>query len=172
MTSRSQSLRATKFFRRAGDVARVADRELQFLFALARRQAPVHRDALGDMPWPELDGAAARNALKVCVYRVRQRLGRENAVVTSDRGYRLGDGHSGRLVASRRDRFRAARADVAGRARLAHELADVGRTLAAGLPAFMSDWAAVRTDGTPDRRIAVGGGGTSGDERDRERRYR
>jgi DNA-binding SARP family transcriptional activator len=123
----------------AGDSLRVSERELQFLLVLARRQAPVHRDALGDMLWPELDGAAARNALKVCVHRVRQRLGRENAIVKCERGYRLGAG-------IRVDLWRAeARISaLRGRASLdeqsKQELAGIHRTLLAGLPAFAREW--------------------------------
>ena len=70
--------------------------------------------------------------------RGRQRLGRENAVVTSDRGYRLGTG-------IRVDLWRAEETISALRGRTSldehgrHELADIGRTLAAGLPAFMND---------------------------------
>ncbi len=124
---------------RAGEVARVSDRELQLLFVLARRQAHVHRDALGDMLWPELDGAAARNALKVCVYRVRQRLGRETAIVGSERGYRLGAGIRVDLWRAE-ERVAALRGPRPLDEQGASELSGIYRTLVIGLPAFMTEW--------------------------------
>jgi DNA-binding SARP family transcriptional activator len=41
--------------------------------------------------WPELDEYAARNALSVCLHRLRQHLGNEQAIVRTKDGYTLND---------------------------------------------------------------------------------
>jgi DNA-binding SARP family transcriptional activator len=124
---------------RNGKELHLADRELQLLFALARRQAPLHRDALGDLLWPESDGDAARKALKACVYRVRRRLGEEHAIAGGERGYQLGPG-------VRVDLWRAEAWILELRGRTAldavqrAELEELYRALARGLPAFTNEW--------------------------------
>jgi DNA-binding SARP family transcriptional activator len=59
------------------------------LFALAVRSREVSRERLFEMLWPEIDVAAARNALHVTLHRLRARLGDEQAVVRTVTGYRL-----------------------------------------------------------------------------------
>jgi DNA-binding SARP family transcriptional activator/tetratricopeptide (TPR) repeat protein len=70
------------------DVA-LSDRELSLLFALAVRPREVSRERLVEMLWPELGGAAGRNALNVALHRLRLRLGDDEAVVRTVSGYRL-----------------------------------------------------------------------------------
>jgi len=75
---------------RGKDVA-LPERELALVLALARRPEATSREALTEVLWPELAEAAGRNALHVCLHRLRQRLGDEGAIVRSTSGYRLCD---------------------------------------------------------------------------------
>jgi len=62
---------------------------LELLVALAVRREIVARSRLTDLLWPELEEYAARNALSVCLHRLRAHLGDESIVVRDDDGYRL-----------------------------------------------------------------------------------
>ncbi|MHB8141673.1 MAG: AfsR/SARP family transcriptional regulator, partial [Vulcanimicrobiaceae bacterium] len=67
----------------------LSEREWALLAALAMRRDAISRERLAELLWPDLDGYAARNALGVCLYRLRARLGREDAVLRGEDGYRL-----------------------------------------------------------------------------------
>lgn len=75
----------------AGRSIALSERELALLFALSLRRETVPRARLADLLWPELDDYAARNALSVCLHRLRQHLGNEQAIVRSKDGYALHD---------------------------------------------------------------------------------
>ncbi|HUN29157.1 MAG TPA: BTAD domain-containing putative transcriptional regulator [Alphaproteobacteria bacterium] len=72
-----------------GELVRVSGRELELLAAIAQRREPTLRGRLAAMLWPDLDDFAARNALSVCLHRLRAHLGREDAVEREADGYRL-----------------------------------------------------------------------------------
>ena len=69
----------------------LSERELALLVALSLRREVVPRTRLADLLWPELDEYAARNALSVCLHRLRQHIGNEEAIVRSKDGYALHD---------------------------------------------------------------------------------
>ena len=72
-----------------GKALALSGRELELLIALALRREAVPRVKLAAMLWAELDEYAARNALSVCLHRLRHHLGREDAIVREADGYRL-----------------------------------------------------------------------------------
>jgi DNA-binding SARP family transcriptional activator len=72
-----------------GMVARLSGREFELLTAIAQRREPTMRARLADMLWPDLDEFSARNALSVCLHRLRTHLGREDAIERDADGYRL-----------------------------------------------------------------------------------
>lgn len=65
------------------------DREWALLAALALRRESVARSRLADLLWPDLDEYAARNALSVCLHRLRNRLGNELAIERTRDGHAL-----------------------------------------------------------------------------------
>jgi DNA-binding SARP family transcriptional activator len=69
--------------------ARLPGREMELIAALAVRREPVLRSRLAATLWPDLDETAARNALSVCLHRLRAHLGRDDIVVREADGYRL-----------------------------------------------------------------------------------
>ena len=69
--------------------ARLSGREFELLAAIAQRREPTPRTRLAAMLWPDLDEFSARNALSVCLHRLRAHLGREDAVERAGEGYRL-----------------------------------------------------------------------------------
>lgn len=75
----------------AGRSITLSERELALLVALSLRRETVPRSRLADLLWPELDDYAARNSLSVCLHRLRQHLGNEQAIVRSKDGYALHD---------------------------------------------------------------------------------
>ena len=77
--------------RSAGREISLSDRELALLLALSLRRETVPRARLADLLWPELDEYAARNALSVCLHRLRHHLGNERSIVRSKEGYALND---------------------------------------------------------------------------------
>lgn len=93
-----------------GTVARLSGREFELLTAIAQRREPTMRSRLAGMLWPDLDEFAARNALSVCLHRLRAHLGREDAIERDADGYRL---HVDAFV----DTWEIERAAVALRAR-------------------------------------------------------
>jgi DNA-binding SARP family transcriptional activator len=72
-----------------GAVARLSGREFELLTAIAQRREPTMRSRLADLLWPDLDEFAGRNALSVCLHRLRAHLGREDAIERDADGYRL-----------------------------------------------------------------------------------
>ena len=72
-----------------GSYARLSGREFELLAAIAQRPQPATRARLAATLWPDLDEFAARNALSVCLHRLRAHLGREDAIERDDDGYRL-----------------------------------------------------------------------------------
>jgi DNA-binding SARP family transcriptional activator len=123
-----------------GRVVALGGRELELLTALSIRREPVMRSRLTDMLWPDLEEYAARNALSVCLHRLRAHLGNETAVLRNGESYRLHDDawvdlwEIERLVAATRT---GERDGVAARAALddAHALLQVAR----GRP-LASEW--------------------------------
>src|SRR6185437_5156945 len=75
----------------AGRTVALSERELALLIALALRRETVPRARLADLLWPELDEYAARNSLSVCLHRLRQHLGNDQAIVRTKEGYALHD---------------------------------------------------------------------------------
>jgi DNA-binding SARP family transcriptional activator len=75
----------------AGRAVTLSERELALLVALALRRETVPRARLADLLWPELDEYAARNSLSVCLHRLRQHLGNDQAIVRTKDGYALHD---------------------------------------------------------------------------------
>jgi DNA-binding SARP family transcriptional activator len=76
--------------RRDGEPVALNRRERTLLFTLAAARRPISRDDLLEELWPDLETQGARNALGVCLHRLRQRLGDPGAVVRSIFGYSLG----------------------------------------------------------------------------------
>lgn len=77
--------------RAAGAEVALSEREFALLVALSIRRENVPRARLTDLLWPELDEYAARNALSVCLHRLRQRLGASQSVIRGKDGYALHD---------------------------------------------------------------------------------
>lgn len=77
--------------RSAGREIALSERELALLVALSLRRETVPRSRLADLLWPELDGYAARNALSVCLHRLRHHLASDQCIVRSKDGYALND---------------------------------------------------------------------------------
>jgi DNA-binding SARP family transcriptional activator len=75
----------------AGREISLSDRELALLVALSLRRETVPRARLADLLWPELDEYAARNALSVCLHRLRHHLGNDQCIVRAKDGYGLND---------------------------------------------------------------------------------
>ncbi len=75
----------------AGRSITLSEREQALLIALALRREVVPRSRLADLLWPELDEYAARNSLSVCLHRLRQHLGNDQAIVRTKDGYALHD---------------------------------------------------------------------------------
>ena len=79
----------------SGRLVSLSDRELELLVALTLRREPTPRTRVAAMLWPDLEEDAARNALSVCLHRLRKNLGRDDLVVREGDGYRL---HASALV--------------------------------------------------------------------------
>ncbi len=82
---------ASGIVRASGREVHLAGREAELLFALALRREPVARTHLAALLWPELDEDSGRNALSVCLHRLRRSVG-AGAIVREGEGYRLCDG--------------------------------------------------------------------------------
>ncbi len=82
---------ASGHVRSAGREVALSDRELALLVALSIRRETVPRARLADLLWPELDEYAARNALSVCLHRLRHHLSSDHAIVRTKDGYSLHD---------------------------------------------------------------------------------
>lgn len=77
--------------RSMGREVALPERELALLMALSIRRETVPRARMADQLWPELDDYAARNALSVCMHRLRQHLGGDRTIIRSKDGYSLND---------------------------------------------------------------------------------
>jgi DNA-binding SARP family transcriptional activator len=123
----------------AGKVVALSERELALLVALALRREVVARSRLADILWPDLDDYSSRNALSVCLHRLRAHLGNDRAIVRSGDGYAL---HSDVRV----DLWDIDRAVAALRARSAlsesdrHLMMDMYERLSARRPDRMLQW--------------------------------
>jgi hypothetical protein len=73
----------------AGVAVELREAERALLFAIAHRSGPVSSDTLADELWPERDGDAAKNALRVCLHRLRRGLGSPDSIIRSGSGYAL-----------------------------------------------------------------------------------
>jgi DNA-binding SARP family transcriptional activator len=80
---------ATGELRRADRSVKVSEGTLQLLVFLAVR-GPSSRNAIVDHLWPDLDGDAGSNALKICVHRVREQLGSATSISVHKSTYSLG----------------------------------------------------------------------------------
>ena len=76
--------------RRGGAQVHLGDRELELLVLLATAGRPLPALDVAEMMWPQSDDAAARNALKVCISRIRSRTGCKDAIVTTAGDITLG----------------------------------------------------------------------------------
>jgi DNA-binding SARP family transcriptional activator len=72
-----------------GAPVRVSVREFELLAAIALRRDATPRSRLAGLLWPDVGEEAARNALSVCLHRLRTHLGRDDAIARVDDGYRL-----------------------------------------------------------------------------------
>lgn len=75
----------------AGRAIALSEREHALLAALSVRREIVPRGRLADWLWPDLDDYAGRNALSVCLHRLRAHLGNDEAIVRRKDGYALHD---------------------------------------------------------------------------------
>jgi DNA-binding SARP family transcriptional activator len=71
--------------------AKVSDGTLQLLVFLALH-GRMNRDAVVERLWPDLDGDAGSNALKICVHRARAQLGNASFVIVEKASCFLGTG--------------------------------------------------------------------------------
>ncbi len=78
---------------RAGDVrVRLPGRELLICATLGLHGRPLSIEALIDVVWPDFDAGRARGMLRVYGHRIRRRLGRPDAIVSSADRWTLGPG--------------------------------------------------------------------------------
>ena len=75
-----------------GSTIELRTRELALLLMIAQTKEGVSFERLADRLWPELDGDAARNVLKVTLHRLRRALGDDAVITRSASRYRLRDG--------------------------------------------------------------------------------
>lgn len=73
-----------------GSRAVLSTREFQVLAAIALASRGITTDALADAIWPDMDGVHARLTLKVCVHRIRARIGRRDILVFAGGLWRTG----------------------------------------------------------------------------------
>jgi DNA-binding SARP family transcriptional activator len=76
--------------RRDGTTVAINPRERALLYALTVVRRPIPREDLQAQLWPDLEPAAARNALGVCLHRLRRQIGDPTAVLRAPNGYVLG----------------------------------------------------------------------------------
>ena len=72
-----------------GKPVSLATRELELLVALAIKRETTSRQRLASMLWPDVEEASARNALSVCLHRLRSHVGRDDVIVRDGDGYRV-----------------------------------------------------------------------------------
>jgi len=68
----------------------LTEHQLEIMCALATAPRPLHRDVLMARVWPDSPDAAAHQALRTAITRLRHRLGDHEAVIFKDLGYSLG----------------------------------------------------------------------------------
>jgi DNA-binding SARP family transcriptional activator len=74
-----------------GRAVTLPDKELELLFTIAAA-GTINGEQLMDMLWPDADGDAAHNAFRVCLHRLRRRLGSGQVIHRSGKAYSLDDG--------------------------------------------------------------------------------
>jgi DNA-binding SARP family transcriptional activator len=74
-----------------GSPIKLRPRESALLFIIAENESGTSFNELSDRLWPDVDGDAARNALHVCLHRLRKALGDDTAIVRDASRYRLRD---------------------------------------------------------------------------------
>jgi hypothetical protein len=75
-----------------GELVELSEKERALLFTVAASKTPSNPDLLADALWPDSDGDAARNALRVCLHRVRRHAGDPRIVRRLGQGYALHPG--------------------------------------------------------------------------------
>jgi hypothetical protein len=79
--------------RRGGAELRLGERELELLMLLAAHGRAMPALELAELLWPGNDDASARNALKVCISRIRTRLNCKEIIETGGGEVRLSPSH-------------------------------------------------------------------------------
>lgn len=69
--------------RRGGTEVHLGERELELFMLLAAAGRPLPAIEVAEMLWPDSDDASARNALKVCISRLRSRTGCKDLVIST-----------------------------------------------------------------------------------------
>lgn len=124
----------------AGGLKRtLANRELALLFMLAVRRQTVSAESIVDELWPDVDETSARNALYVCLRRLRTRLADDGAIVRTRGGFRLCDEARVDLWEIR-DRVSALRGIGAPSVSEHDQLAAIYEQLCGKLPAQVASW--------------------------------
>jgi hypothetical protein len=97
-----------------GESVALPDKERELLFTVAASNGVMNGDLLCDALWPDSDGDAARNALYVCLHRLRKHARDPRIVQRADQGYALHPGADvdlwrleAALAAARRDELEA-----------------------------------------------------------------
>jgi DNA-binding SARP family transcriptional activator len=75
-----------------GMPVRLGSRDLELIFAIARRRQTYSVGELVELLWPECELADARNSFKVQLHRLRKRLADNQAIIRDGDGLRLGTG--------------------------------------------------------------------------------
>jgi DNA-binding winged helix-turn-helix (wHTH) protein len=123
-----------------GDAAALSLKELALLVALARLQRPYHRDALCADLWPDSPREAAMNSLRVCVARVRKRLGFYNVILTAQEGFQLSP-HVEVDLWHYAELHEAVRESIPPREDLRSRVSEAFRSLTIERPSQLSYWA-------------------------------
>ncbi len=125
--------------RSGGSERTLPNRELALLFVLAVRRQTVAAESIVDQLWPDLDETAARNALSVCLHRLRQRLNDEGAIVRTRDGFQLCDEARVDLWEIR-DRVPALRASGVLSAADRHAIVVLYEQLCCRMPSRIASW--------------------------------
>jgi hypothetical protein len=75
-----------------GEPVELPKKERELLFTVAASNGPINGELLCDALWPDSDGDAARNALYVCLHRLRKHARDPRIVQRVDQGYALHPG--------------------------------------------------------------------------------
>lgn len=79
--------------RRGGEELHLGDRELELWMLLAGAGRPIPAIEAAELLWPQSDDASARNALKVCISRIRWRTGCKEAILATGGDVVLSSAH-------------------------------------------------------------------------------